>query len=91
MTVKFSISLTDQQHAFAKALVDEGRYASLSAVIQQGLDMLHQREEREMADTRALIALLEERAKGPFISMEEFVKRTDVMLDDLAREYGVQD
>ena len=32
--VKHSITLTDEQHAFAKTLVDAGRYASVSAVIQ---------------------------------------------------------
>ena len=38
MTVKSSISLTDEQDTFARALVEKGRYGSLSAVLQQGLD-----------------------------------------------------
>ena len=33
MTVKSSISLTDDQHAFAKELVEARRYSSLSAVL----------------------------------------------------------
>ena len=36
MTVKSSISLTDEQHSFARELVDAGRYSSVSAVLQQG-------------------------------------------------------
>ena len=40
MTVKSSISLTDEQHAFARALVEAGRYASLSAVLQRGVDRM---------------------------------------------------
>ena len=34
MTVKTSVSLTDQQNAFARRMVEEGRYSSVSAVIQ---------------------------------------------------------
>ena len=29
MTVKSSVSLTDEQHAFARTLVDTGRYSSV--------------------------------------------------------------
>jgi antitoxin ParD1/3/4 len=71
MTVKTSISLTDQQAAFARKLVEEGRYASLSAVIQHGLDRLQMEREAEMAETEALRAVLEARRKGPFVPMEE--------------------
>ena len=48
MAVKSSVSLTDQQHAFAKALVEAGRYASLSAVLQQGVDLLEHEALREL-------------------------------------------
>ena len=34
--------LEDEHHVFAKALVDTGRYASVSAVIQQGIKLLRQ-------------------------------------------------
>ncbi len=52
MTVKSSVSLTDRQYAFARTLVDEGRYASVSAVLQQGVDLLEQRLEAEEMDAR---------------------------------------
>jgi len=80
MTVKTSISLTDAQEAYARKLVAEGRYASLSAVLQQGLEMLRAETEAKDAETAALKALLEERAKGPFISMEEGRRQTQEML-----------
>ena len=35
MTVKASVSLSEAQAAFARRLVEEGRYASLSAVVQR--------------------------------------------------------
>jgi antitoxin ParD1/3/4 len=36
MSVKASILLTEAQEAFTRALVADGRYPSLSAVLQQG-------------------------------------------------------
>jgi antitoxin ParD1/3/4 len=71
MTVKTSISLTDQQEAFAREMVAQGRYPSLSAVLQHGLEMLRSETETKDAELALLKALLEKRAQGPFISMEE--------------------
>ena len=68
MTIKSSISLRDDQHAFARALVEGGRFPSVSAVVQQGLDLLRQQDADAQADRAALRALLTERAAGPFIS-----------------------
>lgn len=68
MTIKSSISLRDDQHAFAKALVEGGRFPSVSAVVQQGLDLLRQQDADAQADRAALRALLAERASGDFIS-----------------------
>jgi len=75
MTVKSSISLSDTQHAFAKALVETGRFSSVSAVVQQGIDLLRQQEEDAQADRAALRALLEDRASGPFLSGTELRDR----------------
>ena len=71
MTAKASISLTDSQEAYARELVARGKYPSLSAVLQHGLEMLRAETEAQEAELAALRALLEERSKGPFISMEE--------------------
>ncbi len=89
MTVKPSVSLTDEQFSFAKSLVDAGRYSSLSAVLQQGVDLLRQREDQEMGDTLALKAILEERMKGPFISTEEFDRHLEAMFAEKRKKYGV--
>ena len=61
MTVKSSISITDEHHAFAKALVDTGRYASVSAVFQQGINLLRQRLDVEDLERRALYEVLSRR------------------------------
>lgn len=68
MTVKSSISLRDDQHAFAKALVEDGRFPSVSAVVQQGLDLLRQQDEDARLERAALRQLLLQRAGGPFVS-----------------------
>ena len=64
MTVKSSISLTDEQHAFAKDLVEAGRYSSVSAVLQQGIDLLRQRVQDDDLQRAALKALLDQRRRG---------------------------
>ena len=50
MTVKTSVSLPDQQEAFARRMVEEGRYSSVSAVIQQGLELLRHETEKKAAE-----------------------------------------
>lgn len=84
MTVKTSISLTDAQEAYARKLVDEGRYSSLSAVLQQGLEMLRAEQELKDAELAALKALLEERAKGEFVTMEEGRRQTERMVAEFS-------
>ncbi|MFM2042343.1 MAG: hypothetical protein RLY86_919 [Pseudomonadota bacterium] len=81
MTYKTSISLTDEQEAFARRLVEAGRYSSLSAVLQQGLEMLRRDTERHEAEVEALRTLIEERRKGPFISLDEGEASLRAMLE----------
>ncbi|MFM9103114.1 MAG: type II toxin-antitoxin system ParD family antitoxin [Cyanobium sp.] len=71
MVIKSSVSLRADQHAFARALVAGGRFPSVSAVVQQGLDLLKQQDADAQADRAALQALLLERADGPFFSAED--------------------
>lgn len=75
MTIKSSISLRDDQHAFAKALVEGGRFPSVSAVIQQGLDLLRQQDADAQADRAALRAILAERAGGAFVTADDLRAR----------------
>lgn len=76
MSVKASISLTDAQEAYARSLVAEGRYASLSAVLQQGLELLRSQSET----TDALRALLADRQAGDFVTPEQGRAQTEAMI-----------
>ncbi|MCY3840942.1 MAG: type II toxin-antitoxin system ParD family antitoxin [Gammaproteobacteria bacterium] len=89
MTVKSSISLTDEQHAFARALVEAGRYASLSAVLQRGIDLLRQRTDAEELDVAALRELLSQRREGAFVSGKRMDERLAEMLDNKRRTHGI--
>lgn len=92
MTVKTSISLTDSQEAFARDLVARGRYPSLSAVLQHGLEKLREETVAHEAELAALRALLEERAKGPFMSMEESSAEIEEIVADLKEsDFVVED
>jgi len=89
VTVKSSISLTDEQHAFARALVEAGRYASLSAVLQQGVDLLRQRTDAEALEVEALRELVSRREKGEFIRPDEMDARLERMFADKRRAHGL--
>jgi antitoxin ParD1/3/4 len=80
MTVKTSVSLTDSQEAFARELVERGRYPSLSAVLQHGLELLRSERELEEAELAALRALLKTRRAGEFISVAKGRERTQRMI-----------
>ena len=89
MAVKSSISLTDEQDAFARDLVNQGRYSSLSAVLQQALELLRSRTEDEELEREALRTLLLQRSKGPFLSAEEFSDTVDALIAKKRAEYGI--
>lgn len=80
MTVKLSISLTDEEHAFAKALVETGRYPTLSAVLQQGVELLRQRTDAEETDVSALRELLSRRRNGGFLTGQRMDERLASMI-----------
>jgi len=80
MTVKTSVSLTDSQEAFARELVERGRYPSLSAVLQHGLELLRSERELEEAELAALRALLNTRRAGEFVSVAKGRERTQRMI-----------
>ena len=80
MTAKISVSLTDAQEAYARELVERGRYPSLSAVLQHGLELLRAERELEEAELAALRALLADRRRGEFVSVKDGRKRTERMI-----------
>ena len=81
MSVKASISLTEAQEAFARELVRSGRFSSLSAVLQHGLEMVRRETEAHEAELGGLRALLRERRDGPFVDVEAGRTRTRRMLN----------
>lgn len=89
MTVKSSISLTDEQHAFARALVEAGRYPSLSAVLQQGVELLRRRTDAEELETAALRALLSRRREGEFVDAAGMDERLSRMIAGKRRAHDV--
>ena len=80
MTVKSSISLTDPQARCARALVESGQYSSLSSVLQQGLELLRQKNEAEELEVAALRQLVDRRMSGPMISAGEMDTRIERMI-----------
>jgi antitoxin ParD1/3/4 len=80
MTSKSSISLTDDQYAFAKAMVESGRYPSISAVLQQGVELLRRKQDQEEAETAALREILARRRNGAFIGAVEMDHRIDAIV-----------
>lgn len=89
MTVKSSISLTDEQDTFARALVEKGRYGSLSAVLQQGLELLRRQTEGEEIETEALRALLTARRGGDFVPASEIERGIVAVAARKRRDHGV--
>ena len=90
MSVKASVSISEQQDAYVRDLVDQGRFSSVSAVVQQGLDLLRKQDEAALLESAALKVLLEERMKGPFIPSEQFRSKTDKMLAQKRRYHGLE-
>ena len=90
MAVKSSISLTDEQHAFARSLVEAGPYASLSAVLQQGVALLRQRLDAQELEHAAMRELLSLRRQGDFVSAQAMDTRLARMIADKRRAHGLQ-
>lgn len=90
MSVKSSISLTEQQDAFARSLVETGRYSSLSSVLQQGLELLRQKTEAEAAETEALRMLIRRRVDEPKISAMDMEERIASMIERKRRALRVE-
>ena len=91
MTVKSSISLSDDQHAFAVALVEAGRFPSVSAVMQQGVDMLRRRMESDELETRALAELLTRRRSEAAVPAGKMDTRLEKLFAAQRRKHALRD
>lgn len=91
VTVKSSISLTNDQHSFAKTLVDAGRFPSVSAVLQHGVELLRQQMENEALERAALTEVLAQRRSGAFVSGSKMDDRLARMLTRKRQAHAVRD
>jgi antitoxin ParD1/3/4 len=89
MTVKASVSISASQAAFARQLVEEGRYASLSAVVQRGLELLRVETEAREAELAALRVLFSERRHGGFTGLGQGRGATEAAIAAKRRTYGL--
>ena len=91
MTVKISISLTDQQAEYARRQVAEGRFPSTSAVIQQALEAKRREDEDYEAWKAGFFVMLRERMDGEFVGADEFRDRIERMMAEKERALGLGD
>ena len=89
MTAKTSVSLTDEQYAFVRTLVEAGRYSSVSAVLQQGIDLLRGRMDAEELEREALREVLARRRSGGFVSGAQMDGRIADMIAAKRRAHGL--
>ena len=73
--MKASVSLSDEQYAYARILMGTGRHSSVSAVLRQGLDLLRGRVEGEELERAALRDLLASRREGEFVPADGMDRR----------------
>ncbi|NOV19655.1 type II toxin-antitoxin system ParD family antitoxin [Ensifer adhaerens] len=81
MSVKSSISLTNEQNAFVRSLVKSGQYPSMSSVLQQGLELLREKTEAETVEKEAVRELLQRRLSEPMIPAIEMGSRVDATIE----------
>jgi antitoxin ParD1/3/4 len=89
MSVKESVSISEAQDAFARGLVKQGRFASLSAVVQRGIELVRAEIELSEAETEALKALLREREAGLFETEKEARASTARMIAEKRSDLGL--
>ena len=89
MTVKASVSISDQQDEYARRLVEDGRYSSLSAVVHRGLELVREETELKDAELAALKALIAERQAGVFLNREESRQHLEDILAETRKSYGL--
>ncbi len=89
MSVKSSISLTDEQDAFVRQLVEKGRFPSVSAALQQGLELLRLRFENDELELEALRTLLLERRSGKFVSNDDVIDAISGAANHKRAKHGI--
>ena len=92
MTIKSAVSFIDEHHAFAKAAVERGEFASVSAVVAAGIQRLRDEEAGRRAMLEAMAEEIRRRAETPD---EEFVEHAPgdflTILGQVLAERGGED
>jgi antitoxin ParD1/3/4 len=91
MTVRVLISLTDDQHSFAKTLVDSGRFPSVSAVMQQGIELLREKMDDDSLERAALAEILGNRRSSSFLSAKTMDSQLSRMIAKKRVTYSGRD
>lgn len=89
MSVKTSVSMSEQQDAFIRDLVDQGRFSSASAVVQHGIELLRRQTELQEAELNALRGFFADRRDGPFEDADAARAATQGMIARKRRARGV--
>lgn len=89
MAVKASVSISEQQDEYARRLVEDGRYSSLSAVVQRGLELVREETEMKDAELSAMRALIAEREDGEFLSRKESRQHLEEIIAETKKSYGL--
>jgi antitoxin ParD1/3/4 len=89
MTVKTTVSFSEDQDALIERLIASGRYPSRSAVFQAGLERLRRDIEDEEIEREALKTLLAERRAETPITSAEMDGRLEALFADAARRHGL--
>jgi antitoxin ParD1/3/4 len=90
MTVKSFISLSEDQHAFAVRLVEAGRFPSVSAVMQHGVEMLRGRMESDELEVRALAEVLTRRRAEKAVPAGKMDARLDRLFGRKRRKHALR-
>lgn len=89
MTVKTTVSFTEDQDAFVQRLIASGQFPSRSAVFQAGLERLRRDIAEEEFARDALRALIAERRAEAPISGAAMDARLDALFAEAERRHGL--
>jgi antitoxin ParD1/3/4 len=72
-----SYTIGEHYEAFARKLVESGRYASMSEVLRDGMRLMEEREQLREIKLKALKEAIQEGLEGPFeaLDMEEIIAK----------------
>ena len=73
MTVKSAVSFIDEHHTFARAAVERGEFASVSAVVAAGIQRLRDEDAERAAMLDAMADEIRRRAETPDDEFIEYV------------------